>query len=409
MKRGVCVLNKEKFDELFGFYGKDMQSLILRQLYDPARDNVFGLDRLEANALRTYLGIDIKLDFPIVVHDASRIPPMAKVSRKLMAGVMKERYLLEIDKAYKELEEVMDVNDISQLNVVSKHTTGELMDIYGLAAYPLLQLAKKNNIYPLPDLSPRGSIRPFVDVCDANMSEHITNALRRATRKEGRHYSGNLGNITSLIAMDDEDILKVRGVGMVRIEEIRKIRDMFKICYPEHYKRLEDLSSVAADGKYCKPGSFDEFNEFKIECELRKLMAFDSDECLIKIEDYTPSELRSIFGDMTDILESKCATKGIYPLPEFDQNGDVTRKYEISSVENIGGYIFEKSARDIKYVHQLFELNDNELSEWLGSLSWMYRDTASSFVERVKERYPNHVARLKDERSKRCDQKRIGK
>lgn len=403
------MVNLEKFNELFGCYGKDMQNLILRQLYDPAKDNVFGLDRLEANTLRKYLGVDIKLDFPVVVRDASKIPSMAKVSRKLMAGVIKERYLLELDEAFKELEEIMDISDISKLNVVSKHTTGELMDIYGLAAYPLLQLAEKNKIYPLPDLSPSGTIRPFVDVCDTNLSEHVTNCLRRASFPLDKYYFGYLSNVNCLLAMDDKDILKVRGIGKTSLEEIIKLRDVSKICYPEHYRRLLELASFAYDSKYYKTGSYEDFEQFKHECKLRKLISFDDEDCLIKIEDYTESELRGIFGELYDVLEGKCATKGIYPLPEFNRYGDVTRKYEISSVDSMGGYIFEKSANDIKYVHQLFELNDDELSEWISGLSWMYRDRAVEFVENIQSRYPKHIAKLKEERAKRCGQKRIGK
>lgn len=404
------MLKKDKFEELFGCYSTELQEWIINQLYDLEHDELLGLGRMETIALRDYLGgVAHKNKWYYRLCEMYEIPPMAKVSRKLMAGVMSQKYLLDIDEATRELSKMMDVSDVKQLNVVSKYTTGELMNMYGVASYPLLQLAKKHNIFPLPDLAPDGAIRPFIDVANAGFSAYLANSLLRASLYYGRapRRRGYRANVSNVLVMDEDQLLKTRNVGKNRIEEVSKLRKIVEICYPEHYKRLVELKDYAEQGSYFEPGSREDFEEFRKECELRKLISFDDESCLMRIEDYTPSELRSMFGELYDVLEIKCKGFGVYPLPEFDADGDVTRKYMISSVSNMGFYSFNKRAEDVKYVHQLFELNDEEMGEWLDSLGSEYRETAEAFVENVRCRYPNHIAKLKKERAKRCCQKRI--
>lgn len=398
------MLNREKFNILFGGYSPDVQRLIMNQLDDPENECVFGLSRIEAKALRDYLGVDVKLNCEVVVRDPRLIPPMAKVSRKLMSGVIGQTYLLEIERAKDELSRVMDINDLEKIQIVSEHTTGELMGMYGLAAYPLLQVASENKIYPLPDLSPNGSIRPFIGIENANFSVRLSNALNRVSRLCRNNRIRNYGNVSNILAQDDDELLKIRNVGKVCLSEVDNLRERVEAGYPEHYRRLKELREYAKTSEYYESGSRDEFNEFKKECELRKLINYDDEECLDMIEDYTESQLRCIFGELYDILEMKCQRLGFYPLPEFDSNGDVVRKYKISSVPCLSCYDFFHSSDEIQYVHQLFELDDNEMHDWLGRIRESYRNIAVGFVEDIRQSYPKHIEVLKDARAKRDNQ-----
>ena len=146
----MVEFNVVRFDKLFGKFSLEMQEMAYDVVRNLSIKSIFGLSDHETFIFRKYLS-DVNGKPCILNCDELEIINSDDFYSKLFYGVISDKYRIELLEVERSIRTSIDFSNKNKLDLIKKYTVTQLMDMFGLGAYPLIKHCKELGIFPLED------------------------------------------------------------------------------------------------------------------------------------------------------------------------------------------------------------------------------------------------------------------